>query len=413
MELEEFTLLGIRAAVDGDGQVYAEASGPLGRLLEEMVEYYSRSLNKQKVLAQREGGNVYTCYQPPVPSRAGFKVACNKLIETVTGRHYPSTATISITKACQCDCIHCSAAEFMRSGRRTVTREEMFSLIDQAQKLGVNNMVFTGGEPLLHPHIDEYIRHVDYEEARPMLFTNGLGLTDERLEKLREAGLYSMMVSLDSVDPKQHDEWRRVPGCWQKAVDGAQHAREAGLLVGFSTYADPQKVRRGELEEMLQLTRECKLHELTIFDTVPTGRFLHLDKSRLLSEEDKEYIKEFSRRANQAEGLPGVKAQSFVNSADGHGCFAAYFQFYMTAAGDITPCDFTPLSFGNITEEPLRTIWERMTSHEAYRQRCGHCRMQDQEFRARYIDHIAEDTELPFPMYERKESKDRAVVAAG
>lgn len=404
MGLNEYTLLGIKAGVDENGQVYTEASGPLGSLIAEMAEYYYKNLNTQKVLAQREGGNVYTCYQPPTPTRAGFKVACNKLLELVAGRFYPSTATVAITKACQCDCIHCSASEFMRSGRRPVTKEEMFSLIDQAQELGVNNIVFTGGEPLLHPHILDFIRHVDYEEARPMMFTNGLGLTDERIEELLEAGLYSMMVSLDSVDPNRHDEWRRMPGCWQRAVDGARRAREAGLLVGFSTYADPEKVRNGELEEMLELTRECNLHELTIFDTVPTGRFLDLDESRLLSEEDKLYIKEFSQKANEAEGLPGVKAQSFVNSADGHGCFAAYFQFYMTAAGDITPCDFTPLTFGNITEEPLRTIWERMTSHEAFKRRCDHCRMQDLEFRAKYIEPIKEDAQLPFPMYEREEA---------
>ena len=78
----------------------------------------------------------------------------------------------------------------------------------------------------------------------------------------------------------------------------------------------------------------------------------------------------------------------------------------MTAQGDVTPCDFTPLSFGNVADEPLATIWRRMTTHPEYRRHSVACRMQDPGFRARYIDPIPPGSSLPHPIAEL----DRAVI---
>jgi MoaA/NifB/PqqE/SkfB family radical SAM enzyme len=409
MEPREYSLLDVRAGVDDKGQVDCEGLGLLGGMLDGMIKQYFSNLNRKKIIAQREGGNVYTLYQPPIPSQAAFKLPLIKLVEAMSGKHLPTTATIAITNACQCDCVHCSAMQFRRNPRPTLSKAEMLSLIDQAQELGVVNMVFTGGEPTLHPHLFDYIRHVDYAEARPMIFSNGLALTDDMIAKLKDAGLYSINVSLDHIDPERHDTYRGVEGCWQAAVEGATRAVRGGLLTGFSTYASPEAVEQGNLQRMMDLTKDCGLHELTIFDVVPTGRLLRGYEDTLLSEAHKAEIRRLSKIWSDDPNMPGVQAQAHVNSAWGFGCFAGYFQFYATAAGDITPCDFTPLTFGNIREEPLRVIWERMTSHEAYRDRCDHCRMQDPQFRAKYIDHIPDDADLPFPAYERAEA---AVVAA-
>jgi len=58
------------------------------------------------------------------------------------------------------------------------------------------------------------------------------------------------------------------------------------------------------------------------------------------------------------------------------------------------------LFFGNIRDEPLVAIWERLRAHPAYCQRSDHCRMQDPEFRRRYIDGIPRDVPLPWPATE-------------
>jgi MoaA/NifB/PqqE/SkfB family radical SAM enzyme len=69
----------------------------------------------------------------------------------------------------------------------------------------------------------------------------------------------------------------------------------------------------------------------------------------------------------------------------------------MTAFGDMTPCDFTPLTFGNARDESIVDIWNKMISHEEY---CAHrssCRMQNPDFRKRWVNNIPESGPFPYP----------------
>jgi MoaA/NifB/PqqE/SkfB family radical SAM enzyme len=99
-----------------------------------------------------------------------------------------------------------------------------------------------------------------------------------------------------------------------------------------------------------------------------------------------------------------VITQTWTNSGLGFsrfiGCLAANWQFHITAQGDFTPCDFTPLTFGNVRTEAVKDLWERMLGHPAYSKHQLSCRMQDSLFRKRYIDQIPEGAELPYAILD-------------
>ena len=91
-------------------------------------------------------------------------------------------------------------------------------------------------------------------------------------------------------------------------------------------------------------------------------------------------------------------------------------QAYITAYGDVTPCDFTPLCFGNIRKEPLKVIWRRIREHPAYYAKNMRCRMQSTWFRKRYIHKIPEGSKLPYPVNlvsgcEKPAGKTRALLS--
>ncbi|HDZ17367.1 MAG TPA: hypothetical protein ENH75_03710, partial [archaeon] len=67
-----------------------------------------------------------------------------------------------------------------------------------------------------------------------------------------------------------------------------------------------------------------------------------------------------------------------------------------SAYGDVAPCDFTPLSFGNIRNQTLREIWRKIVRHPAYNHRATFCRMQNPKFRNLYIDPIPDNALLPY-----------------
>jgi MoaA/NifB/PqqE/SkfB family radical SAM enzyme len=87
--------------------------------------------------------------------------------------------------------------------------------------------------------------------------------------------------------------------------------------------------------------------------------------------------------------------QSWVNSPEGFGCFAGFYQIYVNAQGYVCPCDFTPIHFGNVREEPLQVIFDRLRASEDWGQRFMDCRMQDDCFRERTVDLVPEGTPWP------------------
>ena len=85
------------------------------------------------------------------------------------------------------------------------------------------------------------------------------------------------------------------------------------------------------------------------FGTVGTGvaKLLLEDRKHLLTPEDQAELCRIEDEYNKDHEPPLVITQAHVNGPTGVGCYAGWCQFYMTAYGDVTPCDFTPLSFGN------------------------------------------------------------------
>jgi MoaA/NifB/PqqE/SkfB family radical SAM enzyme len=105
-----------------------------------------------------------------------------------------------------------------------------------------------------------------------------------------------------------------------------------------------------------------------------------------------------------------MSTQSWTNSGRGFaksfGCLAGNYQFHITACGDLMPCDFTPLSFGNVRDRCVADLWKKLTTHPAYCRHQDACRMQSLEFRNRYIRPIPLNTPLPVLIEELESGKD-------
>ncbi|MCL5103444.1 MAG: radical SAM protein [Armatimonadetes bacterium] len=394
-------LLGMNTQVCMDGAFAARATGPMSILptARQAIDGVERAIKSRgKPIARNGNTLIYTSYQPPVPTKASMKLLGSRLALELDGHPQPTVCTLQVTNKCQANCMHCSAARYKKKWDTELSTAEWKRAIRSAERMGVVSIVFTGGEPLLRPDIFELIDWVDKDEAIALMFCNGLLLDDENVKKLARAGLWCVHVSIDSPDSASHDEMRRVPGCYDKAIEGIKRARDAGMMVGISTYATPERLRNGQVVELIELAKEIRADEVTIFDVVPTGRLLHHDRQYLLTDEDKSELCRIEDEYNKDHGLPQVITQAHVNGPTGVGCYAGWCQFYMTAYGEVMPCDFTPLTFGNVRDEDLEFIWRDMTRHEAYCTHKDSCRMQDPEFRCKWIDRIPAAGPFPYPV---------------
>ena len=388
----------------GDGQIIG--TGLLNPILEKlslftMLIYQSGFYRQYTNLGTWNGKNVAKPFAPPVGSRPQLR-ALKGLIKTqLYGKPFPVAMTFAVNYKCQLQCPHCSAGNHLQSGTRELSTKEAKALIDESQDFGVTIIAFTGGEPLLRKDIFELISYVDQKKAMPILFTNGLLLTDDVVEKLADAGLYTLFVSLDSPIPEEYDRLRGSPGLFKIAMQGLKKMKAKGTFVGFSSYATQTGTERGLYKKLYKLAQEVRDHNVILFDSVPTGKLLK-DTSELLTPEQRNEIKDYSADIFNQRIIPPLSSQCWQNSIEGYlagiGCLAANIQFYVSAYGDVSPCDFTPLSFGNIRSEPLRNIWKKMIEHPAYNKKAQYCRMQHPKFRQYYVDPIPDNETLPYPI---------------
>lgn len=143
---------------------------------------------------------------------------------------------------------------------------------------------------------------------------------------------------------------------------------------------------------------------MSVFDVIPTGRLLK-EEAVLLTPESRKTLRKLELLVNKpSAGLPRLTTQSWSNSnrgfAKSFGCLAGNYQFHVSPSGDFLPCDFTPLSFGNVRQQSVADLWKKLTTHRAYCRHQQQCRMQSPEFRRKYIHPISKDTPLPVPIEE-------------
>ena len=364
-----------------------------------MLVSQARLYKQYTDLALWKGKKVANPFAPPVGSRPQLRAMKGLLQKYVLGRVDPLAMTYAVTYRCQCTCGHCSAARFVRRDTPELSTDEAKDLIDASQDLGICILAFTGGEPLLRADRFELIAHVNQRKAMPILFTNGLLLTAENVERLADAGLYTLFLSLDSPSAEEHDRLRGIPGLFNRAVEGALNLKSKGVLLGISSYASRTGTSRGDYRAMYELARQIGAHTLLLFDDVPTGKQL-TNINEMLADDQRTEILAFTREIFDRKGIPSLSSQVWQNSLEGYlggiGCLAGNIQYYVTAYGEVTPCDFTPLSFGNIRSKSLKRIWRELVEHPAYRHNSHICRMQHPDFRRCYVDTIPENVSLPY-----------------
>ncbi len=366
------------------------------RLVAGYLKRFNGNIAPMKPVALVNDMPVYDLTQPPIGSEAGtrvLKVGFDYMVLKKQAR--PINMVVMINDACDMNCTHCSAQNYMKHGKKPMSYQVLRDLVDQFIEMGGASFVISGGEPTLYKKLLKLIDETDKSKVAVSMFTNGSRVSDLATE-LRSVGLFGTLVSLDSNDPAVHDRRRGFDGAFKRALKAIETLKANEMLVGISTYISRFGMKKGSFEQVIALGEDLGVDQVFCFDAVPTGALMHGD-DWVLTLEDREILKEMIKAQNASPSGPAVMGQSWVNSPEGIGCFAGFYQIYVTAAGDVCPCDFTPITFGNVCDEPLQTIWDRMRASADWGPRFHSCRMQDKCFRAKTVDLIPPGTAFPVP----------------
>jgi MoaA/NifB/PqqE/SkfB family radical SAM enzyme len=379
-----------------NGSVRFAAKGilsPLGKVASDAINDY---LKAERPLLSTPEKYILSSWVPPVPSVAFSRLVSNQIKINLKGKKIPEQISIAVTGRCPCDCVFCCAKGITATPELIL--DEIKSIIDQGVQLGTHLFTFDGGEPLLRKDIFEIVSYAHSTGSHTVMFTNGLYLTKEAAKRLKQSGLDSLQVSIDSPYEKEHDQIRGVPGIFAKATQGAKDAVEEGLIVSLYYVARKENSDRKTLNDLLSLARSRGAHEVTLYDILAIGKWLDHENDTL-TDEDRTRTIQFHKEVNQnGKTGPKVMAFSYFESPEMFGCMAGRRWIHITPTGDVLPCSYTPLTFGSVRREPLKNIWKKVRQHPEYKKDLVSCMVQNKEFRRKYIYTIPPNAKLPYPI---------------
>ena len=297
----------------------------------------------------------------------------------------PLVISWNVTRKCNLKCSHCYINATKEELRGELTTEEAKRLMDQISDVSRPLLILSGGEPLLREDIYDLIRYGASKGFRMGLGSNGSLIDEAVAKKLKDAGVKTVSISIDSSIPEKHDEFRGVKGSWQKAINAITALKQNGVLVQVNTTVTQQN--HGEIDEIMSLAEELGVENFHLFFLVPTGRGTKIaDLSPALYEG---MIKStFAKTAKHRLNVRPSCAPQFMRIAKDmgldmrqwiRGCIAGLYYCRVYPNGDITPCPYLPVKLGNIREKTFSEIWFKsevftnLRNFNKLKGKCGDC----------------------------------------
>jgi MoaA/NifB/PqqE/SkfB family radical SAM enzyme len=338
-------------------------------------------------------------YVPGFPSQA-FYTACQKFSQ-LSGKMPCTTVLLSITSACLYNCNYCY--QKLDKGK-DVEIETLIRIVKKLQEMGIAFFNIEGGEPFLV--YDRLKRLCSVIDARSEIWINstGAGMTRERLLELKEMNVTAIMFSLHSPDADAFNRFMGDNSAWDTMESGVKMCHDAGLAVAFNTCLMRDDFYNGTFEQIMEAVKDFKACLIQIIKPKPAGGWL--EKGDIgFTLEDLAYIKARVNQYNLEEQFfeyPAISAQIIEEDKAVFGCTAGGTdRFYINAKGDLQPCEFLNISFGNIAVDRFEDIYSKMRSCFAWGGDCYLCESCSKEIHKIYQENNLGSLPLPPELSEK------------
>lgn len=287
-------------------------------------------------------------------------------------RYRPLTLVAELTYRCPLRCLYCSnPVERSGATRGELSQEAWQTVLTDAEALGVVQVHFTGGEPVLRPELQALVQHARGLGLYTSLITSGLGLTRERLEALAGAGLDHVQVSIQGMSDADAVQIAGRVGLAHK-LQVMDWVRALQLPLTINVVLHRHNIE--QIPQLIDLAERLGAERLELANSQYLGWAL-ANRDYLLPDEAQ--IERARAQANAAkERLKGRMELLFV-LPDYHAgvvrpCMQGWASRYIVVSPDglVLPCHQAhtlPLAFERVTDRPLAAIWRDSPALEQYR----------------------------------------------
>ena len=290
------------------------------------------------------------------PKKSGWQ-----LLKEVLQHGGPGYLQFAITNVCNAKCDFCGFAvdKFNPKQRRSVTLDEARDAIDIAAQNHIGYLLFVGGEPLVHRDLRAMVRYATERGIHPMICTNGSLWTDANMRALADAGLSSVIMSIDSHDVTRHEKNRGLPDVCRKI----QYANEVFAELGIQTTASVTASKLIEdYAKLPEFLRELGFTSCTFSYplTALNSSYLSFSDSNLVSYTRDELLEVFAqiKMLKRRSDFPVMNPTESLSEMQRHlrgererfGCLGGHKYFYLDWHLNLYRCHFW--------EKPMCSVYE-------------------------------------------------------
>lgn len=302
-----------------------------------------------------------------------------------------------VTLACDLACKHCRASAQEQPHPDELSTVAAKSLLDQVAAFPRRpTPVFTGGDPLKRPDLIELIRHAVSIGLQPALTPSATPLaTFEAFERVRNAGITSLGISLDGAAATTHDAFRGFDGSFHRTMQMLDDARSLEMQVQVNTTITRRNV--AQVDAIAELLATKGIAMWSVFFLVPVGR--GVEEQRISPDEYEQVFARLWAHSRQqpyavktteaphyrrfvlqqgGNPLAGPEASGHARRAplgvgDGKGIM------FVSHTGEVFPAGFLPISCGRFPRDSVIDVYQNHPVFRALRDpdhfkgRCGIC----------------------------------------
>lgn len=325
-------------------------------VVSQMLKLRDESRGNHRILKHARAGwkYYYSMNAPGWPSRAFNRYIFNQVLKMENGRLFPGldTVILGITKKCGYRCEHCFEWDALNKPE-TLTRENLLSVVQSFQRVGVTQIQLSGGEPL--NRMDDIIfllRHMK-KGTEVWLYSSGYHLSGKRAALLKEAGVTGIIISLDHWNPDKHNAFRGKNNAFEWVGMAVANARAQDLLVCLSLCATREFISEKNLTRYADLARSWGISFIQVLEPEAVGHYAGKDID--LDGRQIAMLEAFYTKYNYDKAYtdyPSIVYHGFYNRRIGCGGAAKYYA-YVDTDGDVHNCTFCRKKLFSALHDPL------------------------------------------------------------